>query len=187
MKNLFTNLFNIGFKGKAPINYGRKILEVFLQILLLPLSVWIQIWCIPYGIIYGHYVGGFLTQGILFCGLKKEKHEKGFSYNVGESDKVVNETITNNIRDNHGNLIGTYDTTVSKVVHDDGVRYAFSDQFENARAISFAALPLRLLSIILSILALFIPHLYISVRKPKTELQYNYKAFRYFDIIMIQE
>lgn len=183
----FGILFNIGYKGKAPVNYFGKIIEVFLQLSLLFVSIFIQILCIPYGIFYGHYAAGFITQRLIFCKLKQEKREKGFSYNVGASNKTVNKKVTNNIRDNNGNVIGTYDSTVSEVVYDDGERYDFGDQFEKARAISFAALPLRLLSMVLSIFALLIPHLYISVRKPNTEYEYNYSAFRYCDIIVFKK
>ncbi|MGN0804965.1 MAG: hypothetical protein ACI4MS_06250 [Candidatus Coproplasma sp.] len=179
----FYDALNINFKGGTQIKLFRKVVEVFLQIAMLPMSFFIQLWTM--GFFVGlHLLGGEITRSLIFCGMKKEDRGKGYSYNVGASDKIVSTTVTHEIRDNYGRTVGTYDTVEQHVEHDDGGRYEYSDQFKSATKISFVALPCRVISLLFSIIALFVPKLSVSLIKPKTNYKYNEKIFRYLDILI---
>lgn len=178
-------LFNTGFTGKAPISFPRKVGEVFLQILMLPIALFAQAWALAF-LIGGAYVSGAIVKYLIFCAIKKEENEKGDSYNVGASDKLVSKNVTHEIKDNSGQVVGKYETSEYSIEHDNGDRYEVSDQFSDAMVYSLFILPCRIIALLFSVLALFIPKLYVSIRKPKTDYEYDADLFRYVDIIALK-
>lgn len=171
-------IFNVGYKGKAPISYFGKIVEVFVQVLLLPVSAFIQFFIFT---VVGYFINGFIIKDMFYIQLKGERDES-YSYNVTPSDTVVTEKVEHDIRDSNGVKIGSYETEESHIEHDNGYRVN-DKQEDDARINSFFVLPLRILSLLLSVLALFIPKLYVKVMRPNVEEEYNYKLFRYLDVI----
>ena len=124
---------------------------------------------------------------MFYIGIKKEGCEEGYSYYVEESDTVVSEKVTHEIKDANGVVIGTYDTTEQHIEHDNGYRYSDSEQFSRAVWNSFIVLPCRIVSLLFSIIALFVPNMYVSAIKPKTKYTYNYKAFVWLDILIFYD
>jgi len=185
------NSLNIGFCGEKPMRLWRKIAEVFLQIALLPISVILQVFAIPYTLMGMNFLGALIIEYLFYSAMKKEKHEAGYSYNVSESDTIVSETVTHEIRNTDGVVIGTYDTTEQHVEHDNGYRYAYSDQDIKLSGLAnkhvFMVLPLRVISLLFSIIAIFVPNMYVSAIRPKTKYQYSFKAFMYADILIFYD
>lgn len=160
----------------------RRILEFLFQIILLPLSIIVQ----AFGLaiyIGGPFIGGFIIKYFFYCGLKQENSESGYSYNVGASDKIVTTTQTHDIKNYYGKIVGTYETTDSHIEHDSGDRHEFSDQYYCACWNSVVALPCRIISLMLSAIAIFVPNLCISVAKTKNIKINNLMIFRFLDIV----
>ncbi len=131
---------NIGYSGEKPISFGRKVAEVFLQLALLPISVIIQVFAIPYAIMGFHFLGTFIIEKLFYVKMKREE---------------VGCWISN------------------------------SDLVQNGRAMvhAFIALPCRIFSLVLSILALFIPNLFVSAILPKglNEGKYDFNE-RFYEL-----
>lgn len=133
------------------MSFWRKLLEVLIQIALLPVAAIItalmlfMLTLIFYFVSYGGY---YLEKWILGI-LKDYAPEKGTTYYVQPSDNVsVTETFS-----------GDYKVEVK---HDDGERYQMSGSEFGVWVLAFFALPLRIITLALSILALFIPPLQIK-------------------------
>ena len=90
----------------------------------------------------------------------------GSTYNVGESDTIKEVNYKREIRDSMGTLVGYVDDVKYEVKHDDGVRHEASVEEFGLIIYCLLALPLRCISLFLSIFALFIPSLFICIRKP---------------------
>ncbi|MCM1438383.1 MAG: hypothetical protein NC131_04120 [Roseburia sp.] len=189
-KHIF-KYFNIGYTGKPVMSFGRKIGEVILQIILLPVSAVLQVMATPYCVMCMHYLGALIIQHLFYIAMKKEEPGVGSSYYVSESDNIVTETVTHNIKDENGVVIGSYDTQESHIEHDSGYRYENPDdvkQFRRAVPHSFIVLPCRIISLFFSVLALFIPHLYVSSVKPKGEIEIaNWREYEFLDIIILRK
>lgn len=160
----------------------RRFLEVLLQIALLPMSIFLQV-CGCLWFLGGPFLGGAIIKYLFYCVIKKENSEEGYSYNVGASDNVVTTTQTHDIKSYYGKIVGTYETTESHVEHDNGDRYEFSDQYVCACWNSVVALPCRIISLTLSLIAIFVPYLCISAKKPKNIKIKNIMIFRFLDIV----
>lgn len=60
----------------------------------------------------------------------------------------------------------------------------FSDwEYQGNLLYDFFVLPCRVISLLFSIIALFVPNMFVSVIRPNTDYQYNTKAFKYLDVI----
>lgn len=181
--NFFTGLFNIGYTGEPVMGFGRKVAEIFLQIALIPISaiVWFCGICIFMGL---NFVGETIVEGFFF-GLKGQKRTIVSRYNVGASDEEYEVAKEHQIKDNDGNVIGVYETTEKRVRHDDGNRVTFNFDSWEVYVSLFLALPLRILSLLASILALCVPHMYVSAVCPKTDECYDETIYRIFDVVSI--
>lgn len=131
--------------------FGRKLLEVLIQIALLPLaaittactSILLTIIAAPLA-----YLGYVIEESILSW-LKDYTAEEGVRYHVKPSDTVsITETFS-----------GDYKVEVK---HDDGVRYTMSGSEFGVWVLALFALPLRIITLLLSLLALIIPPLKIK-------------------------
>lgn len=175
---------NIDYKGQAPIKFYRKLLEPLLQIALLPISVTLQILCIPFSFFRGDLLSESITYNFLVKLLKKEGRVYVNSYNVGASDYQVKVKKEYEIKDDVGKVVGTIETDEYETRHDDGERYIYKneDGYKMSYGYGFVALPLRLFCLYLSIIAIFIPKLYVSAIATNAE---NYVKSKYilYDVI----
>ncbi len=183
--SFFSQLTNFRYKGKAPISYFGKIIEVFVQILLLPISVFIEFMFVPYSLIGLCFVGDLIIKNMFYLELKGEKDEK-VEYESEVTEKVVKKTVEHDIRDKDGNKIGTYES-LDDCVEYYGGDYVIDDQRKDAFKNGFVVLPLRIVSLLLSVVALLVPKMYVKVTRPKVENKFKYKLFRYLDLIVFEQ
>lgn len=179
---LASYIANVGYTGEKPMKYYEKILEIIIQIVCIPLSAFINacglqlLLCSPYWV--GHLVGA------TFWWRKGEKVEEGNTYNVGESDTLIETTTTHEIKDSRGNTLASFDTKDYEIKHDDGNRYEMSDSEFWGWLYSIFALHLRIISLVISIIALFVPKMYIKVSSPNKGSEYRKSPFLYFDLLI---
>lgn len=152
------------------MTYPQKLLEVLIQIALLPVSCFVEICCIPYGIIGGSYLGAIIMQ----C-FYSPKSIRYFDEESKGKEKYVDngywKTRNNDVKDSDGNVVGVLEEKVEYIsdvttIIDSGVKYK-DFEFFLPMLHAFIALPCRITSLVLSLLALFIPQLYVSARMPK--------------------
>lgn len=129
------------------MTYKQKLLEVLVQLCWLPISAFLT------GLILTIFFSffGFLLEAYVILPLKKFEISEGRHYSVDPSTKVsAYEGIDGRIK--------------VQVEHDDGSRYELSDSETAAWYLAFFALPLRCISLLLSIFALIIPPLNIKIK-----------------------
>lgn len=134
------------------MNFGRRLLEIFTQIALVPVAA------MTTGLAF--FVLGIVTAGVAWFGyyleygilawLKNYTPEEGTTYHVDPSYRVD--------EDAYGNI---------EVKYDNGERYTASGSEIAVGFIAFFALPLRLLSLFLSVIALFFPFFNIKAKNNK--------------------
>ncbi len=105
-----------------------------------------------------------IVRHVLMPWIKKYEAHEDYNYNVGESDKIVTHNVQKEIKDDHGRLLGYVQDKEYEVVHDNGNRSELSGEAWGLIFYCIFALPLRCISLILSIFALFIPQLFVCVR-----------------------
>ena len=135
------------------MSFWRKLLEVLIQIALLPVAaLTTALMLSPLTIIlFFCFELGYLLEMFVLDRLKEYTAEEGRTYYVNPSDTVsISETGT-----------GEYKLDVH---HDDGKRYEISASEFGIYVIAFFALPLRIITLALSILALIIPPLQIKAK-----------------------
>lgn len=86
-------------------------------------------------------------------------------YNVGESDKIKEVKVNRAVTDSSGRTIGYVEDTKYEVEHDDGNRTELSEDSWALIAYCIFALPLRCISLVLSVVALFVATLFIRIQK----------------------
>lgn len=135
------------------MSFWRKLLEVLIQIALLPISALTTaflMYVLSLILVFFAYLG-YLIEKAMLGWLKNYSPEAGTTYYVKPSDTVsVTETLG-----------GDYKVEVK---HDDGERYAMSGSEFGVWVLAFFALPLRIITLALSILALIIPPLQIKAK-----------------------
>lgn len=133
------------------MSFWRKLLEVLIQIALLPISAvttFFLVCVLSFFFIFLAYLGYTIEEAMLDW-LKCYSPKEGTKYYVEPSDTVsVTETFG-----------GEYKLEVK---HDDGERYQMSGSEFGVWVLALFALPLRIITLALSILALFIPPLQIK-------------------------
>lgn len=172
----FLRACNIGYRGQAVIKYRHKILEVLIQLALLPVSFFVEICCIPYGLIGGHFLGKTIVNSFFYEDLKRDIRyidEENKGKLLFETGDGYWKTKNHEIKDSDGKTVGyvkektEFVPSVTKEKIDNGVRYkGFEKKYPLLHA--FIALPCRIISLVLSVAALFVPHMYISARIPKS-------------------
>lgn len=140
-------------KNRCAMSFGRKLLEVLIQIALLPISAVttaflgfvLSLFFIPFAYF------GYMIEEAMLDWLKSYSPQEGTKYYVKPSDTVsVTETFG-----------GDYKVEVK---HDDGERYQMSGSEFGVWVLALFALPLRVITLTLSILALIIPSLKIKAK-----------------------
>lgn len=182
--HFFAAITNFHYKGKAPIGYFGKIMEVFVQIMLLPISAIIQVLFVPYSVMGFFYFGQLIIKHMFYLELKGEKDDR-IEIRGEAEERVVKKTVEHDIRNVDGVKIGTYES-VDDCVEYYGGSYVIDNQMEDALKNGFVVLPLRIVSLLLSIIALFIPKMYVKVTRPKCEHRFKYSYFRYLDLIIFE-
>lgn len=174
-----------------PLKFGQKVAEIFVQILWLPISAAINfitvsllVYIISYRFIADNPQYVFQTYLILFivcilfcwapyCIVKyilmpKLKHfhaENGdLDYNVGASDTLKEEKVQTPVRDSHGQTVAYVEETKYRVEHDSGDRHEWGGSSWGVLFYCLFAFPLRCISLLLSIFALFSSSLFVSIR-----------------------
>ena len=177
---------NIGYKGEPIMNYGQKILEVPIQLLLLIVSAF----CSYLSLLY---IGILLTDSIINKWLKRDAVGH-YEYKKGETIVLGGYYKQHKIRDNDGNVIGSID---GEYVQGDE-EYTEEDKWIFVNDYGFPAVQgptmffVRLSTFLLAIVALFVPHLYVSVRSPRfveeqdKELKYDIDNFVFHDLIIMK-
>lgn len=174
---------------KLPLFFKQKVGEVFVQALWLPISaafsfltlspvsllVWLfyqgarpqilQIW--PYFILVC-WLPFVLVRFVIMPKLKGFHAAPDIQYNVGESDKIKEIKVNRAVTDSLGRTVGYVEDTKYEVEHDDGNRTELSGDSWALIAYCIFAFPLRCISLFLSVLAVFIPSLFICMRKSST-------------------
>ena len=150
-------------KKKKKMSYWRKIVEVFVQILLLPVAAYTTAFTSLVISIVMYWAGypGYFLERYLLKKLKDFKPSEGYSYGT-PSDKVVI----------HEKASGEYE---AEVQHYSGKTFNPDMQIW---VMAFFAVFLRIITLVLSIIALFVPPLCIKAKN-------NVGTFRsvVFDII----
>lgn len=176
---------------ELPMTFGQKLAEVFVQILWLPISAAINfitvsllVYIISYRFIADNPQYVFQTYLILFivcilfcwapyCIVKyilmpklKYFHAKNgdLDYNVGPSDSIKEEKVQTPVRDSHGQTVAYVEETKYKIEHDSGDRHEWGGASWGLLFYCIFAFPLRCISLLLSIFALFSSSLFVSIR-----------------------
>ena len=194
------------------MKFWDKIKQIFLQILLLPVSFWIEltggfcIWgtllCIVVGfasiftepsgfalillclimcLLMGFYVWHHLAKPFTYLILKIKNTSCYNDYTDSGAWYTSMESVRHEITDTSGTVVGYYEST-EPVEH-----YDMSDEEFKERCLYIlycsVALPCRIISLLLSILALFTNKFFVSVRQP-VHCTFNTTAHKYFDLII---
>ena len=180
---------------ELPMTFGQKLAEVFVQILWLPISAAINFITLslprfpiimPYipakpASVHDTYFVFFIVC-ILFCWAPfcivkyilmpklKYFHAKNgdLDYNVGPSDSIKEEKVQTPVRNSHGQTVAYVEETKYKIEHDSGDRHEWGGASWGLLFYCIFALPLRCISLLLSIFALFIPTLFVCIRRAPT-------------------
>ena len=136
---------------RKKMSYGRKILEVFIQIGMLPVSAFITAISLFWVTIFMSAAGllGYYMEKALLDATKGYKPREGYTYYV---DPSVTASVSDDRIEFH---------------YDDGKRYDISGNEFGVGVMGFFALPLRVISLALSVLALIIPPLCIKLKNNK--------------------
>ena len=176
---------------ELPMTFGQKLAEVFVQILWLPISAAINFitLSLPLFPIIMPYIPAkptsvhdtyfvFFIVCILFCWapycivkyilMPKLKHfhakNGDLDYNVGASDTLKEEKVQTPVRDSHGQTVAYVEETKYRVEHDSGDRHEWGGASWGLLFYCIFAFPLRCISLLLSIFALFSSSLFVSIR-----------------------
>ena len=188
---------NIGYKGERVMAYWEKLVNILWQIILLPVSIFVNVISVWFCFAASFLLGGFITSyyiekfkqpGTSFWHVEKkwwikEYETQGYGF---YRTKTLGE-----IKDSSGNVVGRIEGkeyvegNTRKVPGHWGVTKIFEqgsgaiykstydyekgerDLYKMAVARALFAVRCRIVSLILSIFALFIPNLYVSARTPK--------------------
>lgn len=132
------------------------------------------------------WVPNKLYKKIIFPKLKSFVPDKGYDYNVGESTTIVEHDVQREVRNSNGNVVGYISGKDYEVKHDNGDRHEMS---QDEAAIGWFCIFLiftRIISLIASIFAIFIPRMGVAIRHPKFEFQSSESLFIWLDIYIMQ-
>ena len=106
-----------------------------------------------------------IVKYILMPKLKHFHAENGdLDYNVGASDTLKEEKVQTPVRDSHGQTVAYVEETKYKIEHDSGDRHEWGGASWGLLFYYIFAFPLRCISLLLSIFALFSSSLFVSIR-----------------------
>ncbi|MCH5157853.1 MAG: hypothetical protein J1F33_01525 [Clostridiales bacterium] len=179
--------FNNEYDGKILMSLKEKLLQVFVQLALIPVSALVMGMTYSLFLIWVPYL---LIKKVWIKKIKKPLVE-GYRWNTGYEGKYTyTETVSHDVRDASGNKIGSFDTHEKREGYDDGERKwgIFENDLGLIWKMAFFALPLRIFSFVMSIFACFIKNIYISVKCPQIDLseeknRYNPDTFFLTDMI----
>ena len=177
--SVFLDAINETYSGAPLMSLKEKLLEIPIQIALIPVSAIISLLSCTIVLLWVPYL---LIDRIWFGKLKPTTYY-GESYDVGESYYDVKNKVSHDIKDKDGNVIGSFDTTEIETKYDSGARH-WGIGNSTIYALAFFALPLRIVSFILSLFAPFMRKLYIHVRDlGLSTMTYDAKSFALLDLI----
>ena len=136
---------------RRKMSYGRKIMEVFIQIGMLPVSAFITAISAYWVSIIMSFIGwlGYCMEKAFLDSMKNFKPAEGYTYYV---DPSVTASVSDDKVEFH---------------YDNGKRYDMSGSEFGVGVMGFFALPLRIISLVLSIFALILPPLNIKLKNNK--------------------
>ena len=106
-----------------------------------------------------------IVKYILMPKLKHFHAKNGdLDYNVGSSDSIKEEKVQTPVRDSHGQTVAYVEETKYKIEHDSGDRHEWGGASWGLLFYCIFAFPLRCISLLLSIFALFSSSLFVSIR-----------------------
>lgn len=103
---------------------------------------------------------------ILLPKLKKfNAADSDLDYNVGASDSIKEEKVQTPVRNSHGQTVAYVEETKYRVEHDSGDRHEWGGSSWGVLFYCLFAFPLRCISLLLSLFAIFIPPLNVCIRQ----------------------
>lgn len=187
--NLFLScIYRLHFDVKI-LSLKQKFKEVAIQFALLPVSALISAMTFFVILIWVSYI---LVVYVWAKKIKKKLFD-GYSWNDGGvGEYTYTATVSHDVRDAHGNKIGSFDTAERRTGYDDGYRHwglYLDSSLKLIWALACFALPLRIVSFIMSIFACFISNLYVVVKCPNVDYlyaknRYKEKVFFLLDTIV---